>query len=208
MFERFTQGARRVVVQAQIEARSLRHAYLGTEHLLLGLFVEEDGAAARTLRSFGVSKRSVRQGVVDIIGRGELTQPDATALDSIGVDLDAVRSRVEEQFGPGALERARAARYREGRRSLRRRWPGRRCEQGGGSLTSRPQTGPLPLTCRAKKVLELSLREAVALGHDHIGEEHILLGLLREGQGMAAQLLAPTGTTYDEVRRAVIAGGG
>lgn len=205
MFERFTHGARRVVVQAQIEARSLRHAYLGTEHLLLGLFVEEEGAAARMLRSFGVSKQSVRQGVVDIMGRGELTQPDAKALDSIGVDLDAVRSRVEEQFGPGALERARAARHRGGRRSRRRRWRGR-CEQDCGPLTS-PQAGRLPLTPRAKKVLELSLREAVALSHDHIGEEHILLGLLREGQGMAAQLLAPTGTTYDAVRRAVVAGG-
>ena len=63
--------------------------------------------------------------------------------------------------------------------------------------------GYIPFTPRAKKVLELSLREATALGHSYLGTEHILLGLLREGQGVAAHLLAGTGVEYHTVRRAV-----
>jgi ATP-dependent Clp protease ATP-binding subunit ClpA len=205
MFERFTQAARKVVVQAQIEARSLQHGYLGTEHVLLGLFADEEGATPRRLRAFGVTEETLRRGIVDVIGRGGLTQPDATALETIGVDLDAVRGRVEEQFGPGALERTRAARRRRKGPVRWRRWR-RRSEPDAGSLLSGPRGGHIPFTPRAKKVLELSLREAVALGHDHIGPQHILLGILREGEGVAARLLAPTGVTYDAVRREVIAG--
>jgi ATP-dependent Clp protease ATP-binding subunit ClpC len=65
-------------------------------------------------------------------------------------------------------------------------------------------TGHIPFTPRAKKVLELSLREALQLGHNYIGTEHILLGLLREGEGVAAQVLQQLGADLNRVRQTVI----
>ena len=139
MFERFTDRARRVVVLAQEEARLLKHNYIGTEHVLLGLIHEGEGVAAK-------------------------------ALEQLGISLDAVRVEVEAIIGNGA---------------------------------SSP-SGHIPFTPRAKKVLELSLREALQLGHNYIGTEHILLGLIREGQGVAAQVLAKLGADLASVRRKVI----
>ena len=71
--------------------------------------------------------------------------------------------------------------------------------EGGGS-----PTGHIPFTPRAKKVLELSLREALQLGHNYIGTEHILLGLIREGEGVAAQVLVNLGADLSAVRQAVM----
>ncbi|MFD1370644.1 ATP-dependent Clp protease ATP-binding subunit [Actinoplanes sichuanensis] len=139
MFERFTDRARRVVVLAQEEARTLNHNYIGTEHLLLGLIREGEGVAAK-------------------------------ALESLGIALEAVRGQVEEIIGQGH-------------------------EVPGGHI---------PFTPRAKKVLELSLREALQLGHNYIGTEHILLGLLREGEGVAAQVLVKLGADRERVRQKVI----
>jgi ATP-dependent Clp protease ATP-binding subunit ClpA len=65
-------------------------------------------------------------------------------------------------------------------------------------------TGHIPFTPRAKKVLELSLREALQLGHNYIGTEHILLGLIREGEGVAAQVLQKLGADLNRVRQAVL----
>jgi len=67
-----------------------------------------------------------------------------------------------------------------------------------------PRPGHIPFTPRAKKVLELSLSESKALGHRYIGTEHILLGLLREGEGVAAQVLAALGADLGGVRERVI----
>jgi hypothetical protein len=64
--------------------------------------------------------------------------------------------------------------------------------------------GHIPFTPRAKKVLELSLREALAFGHNYIGTEHILLGLIREGEGVAAQVLVKLGASFDRVRQQVV----
>jgi hypothetical protein len=94
----------------------------------------------------------------------------ATALESLGISLEAVRAQVEEIIGQG------------------QRFP----------------TGHIPFTPRAKKVLELSLREALQLGHNYIGTEHILLGLLREGEGVAAQVLVRLGADLSRVRQQVI----
>ena len=92
------------------------------------------------------------------------------ALESLGLDPDAVRQQVEEIIGRGEQE----------------------------------ATGHMPFTPRAKKVLELSLREALQLGHEHIGAEHILLGLLREGDGVAAQVLVRMGADLNRVRAQVL----
>ena len=99
MFERFTERARQVVVLAQEEARTLKHNYIGTEHILLGLLREEEGLAARVLESLDITVERVRAQVVRIVGSGE-------------------------------------------------------------EVTS----GQIPFTPRAKKVLELALREALSLG--------------------------------------------
>ena len=72
---------------------------------------------------------------------------------------------------------------------------------GRGSQVPR---GHIPFTPRAKKVLELSLREALQLGHNYIGTEHILLGLIREGEGVAAQVLRKLGADLNRVRQTVV----
>jgi ATP-dependent Clp protease ATP-binding subunit ClpA len=105
MFERFTKEARAVVLVAQEEATALEADRIGSEHLLLGLAAEQ-GTAARVLEPLGLGHAEVR---------AELEQArdglDADALASIGIDLDEVRRRVEESFGPGAL-----GGHRKGRR--------------------------------------------------------------------------------------------
>jgi prophage maintenance system killer protein len=136
MFNRFTDRARRAVQLAQEEARLLRHDYVGTEHLLLGLLYEGEGVAARALESLGISREDVQRQVVEIAGPGQGSPPR-----------------------------------------------------------------PLLFTPRAKKVVEISLREAMALGHHYIGTEHLLLGLLRDGEGVGAQALTRLGTDDAQVRR-------
>ena len=139
MFERFTDRARRVVVLAQDEARGLKHNYIGTEHLLLGLISEGEGVAAKALETMDIKGEAVRASVIEIIGEGE-----------------------------------------------------------------KPVEGHIPFTPRAKRVFELSLREALQLGHNYIGTEHLLLGLLKEGEGVAAQVLTKQGADLAQVRQTVI----
>ena len=139
MFERFTERALQVVVLAQDEARLLKHDYIGTEHLLLGLLREEEGLAARV-------------------------------LDALDVTVEEVRAEVARIVGPG----------------------------------EEVTTGQIPFTPRAKKVLELALREALSLGHDYIGTEHVLLGIARENQGVASQILVDRGVDGERLRREVI----
>lgn len=138
MFERFTERARGVIVLAQGEVESLRHDYLGTEHLLLGLLREEDGVAAQALYASGVTFDSAREQVESIVG-----------------------------YGRGA-------------------------------------TGQAPFTSRSKNVVEASLKEALGLGHNYIGTEHLLLGLLKEPEGVAAEVLSNLGVEPLLVRREVM----
>jgi ATP-dependent Clp protease ATP-binding subunit ClpA len=189
MFERFTTEGRAVVVLAREEARRLRHGYVGTEHLLLGLLDEGSGVAYTVLTGAGVDRQWVRADVERIVGTDRLDDGDAEALQAIGIDLPTVRAKIEEIFGPGALDPP----CPPPRRGLLRR---RRGETGGGWL---------PFTPRAKKVLELALREAVRLRHNYLGPEHILLGLIREGEGLAAQILTEAGVTLDDLRARIIA---
>src|SRR5450432_1791794 len=139
MFERFTERARQVVVLAQEEARTLKHNYIGTEHILLGWLREEEGLAARVLESLDITVERVRGQVVRIVGSGE-------------------------------------------------------------EVTS----GQIPFTPRAKKVLELALREALSLGHNYIGTEHILLGLVRENEGVAARILLDFDADAEKIRNEII----
>ncbi|MGW4461944.1 Clp protease N-terminal domain-containing protein [Micromonospora sp. NPDC004704] len=182
MWHRLTAQSRQVVVAAQAERRRLRHDFVGTEHLLLGLLDDNNGPVAALLRDAGVDPDRVRAEVAGM-QRRELGESDAEALRSIGIDLDAVRASVEGTFGEGALEAPLP--------------PGRRRLFGG----RRPATRLSP---RAAKVMELALRESLRLRHDTIGPEHILLGLLREGEGLAAMILTRARLDLAELRRRVI----
>ncbi len=134
-FDRFTRQARKVLSLAQEEAQRLRHNYIGTEHLLLGLVREREGVAGKVIINLGIDLEKVRKAVEDTAGRG-----DHVVLGEIG------------------------------------------------------------LTPHAKKVIELAVDEARHLNHDYIGTEHLLLGLLREGEGRGSDMLESIGLSLQEVR--------
>jgi ATP-dependent Clp protease ATP-binding subunit ClpA len=192
MFERFTTSARESVVRAGTESRELRHSFIGTEHLLLALLADPQAPVALMLHDAGVDHARVRADIVRLVGpshdpaTGPLSDPDAedaAALKAIGIDLDAVRRAIEQNFGPGAL------RLTPGETPRRR-----------GFLRRPSGSGRSPFTARAKKVLELGLREAVRLKHNYIAAEHLMLGILREGNGLAAQILVEAGVDFDRLR--------
>jgi ATP-dependent Clp protease ATP-binding subunit ClpA len=188
MFERFTTQARSLVRNAQQEARDLGHHWIGTEHLLLALLAPQSGIASAVLGGAGLTADRVRTDIASNLSDDRmLDQQDAEALKAIGIDLDAVRAKIEETFGPGALcpaPRTRRGLFRRRRRHI-----------------SAPQRSYIPFTARSKKVLELSLREAVRLHHNYIGTEHILLGLIREGEGLAAKIICDAGISLEDLRR-------
>jgi ATP-dependent Clp protease ATP-binding subunit ClpC len=142
MFERFTDQARRVVLAAESEARTLGNNFVSTEHLLLGLLDEADGEGLAI-----------------------------AALDRLGVDLAALRQRV---LGSTSSVKGRPA-------------------------------AVLPASPRVGTVYRLALQEALRFGHNHVGTEHLLLGLARESDGVAAQVLAAFGADEKQLRRQVVA---
>jgi ATP-dependent Clp protease ATP-binding subunit ClpA len=138
MFEKFTDRARLVIVQAQEESRALRYTYVGPEHILLAL-MRGGGMAVHVLTDQGITEDRVR--------------------DQLGLTVQA-----------GLV----------------------------------PPTGHIPFTPGAKKTLELSLREALQLGDSYIGTEHLLLGLIRQDEGPAAQALRELGVDLDTTRAEII----
>jgi len=141
MFERFTPLARKAVVTAQQEAHLMKHNYLGTEHLLLGLLAIEEGVAFDVLSELGMAISTTRSTLIDKIGEG---------------------------------------------------------------VSDMPSDKDLPFTPAAKRALEMSLRESLQLGHQHIDTEHLLLGLIRHPEGTAPYLLEAAGLDGDQLRTAVV----
>ncbi|MFC1418509.1 Clp protease N-terminal domain-containing protein [Streptacidiphilus cavernicola] len=178
MFERFTQAARSTVVAATEEARGMRHDFVGTEHLLLGLLHQPDSPGVAVLVRHGLDLDTAGAAVQRLlrVGGEEL---DGDALGAIGIDLDAVTERVEAAFGAGALSRPSGA---------------------AGRGRARTRT---PFTERAKRSLALSLRAAQGRKDDHLGPGHLLLGLIREGGGLARVVLREHGLDLAELERAV-----
>jgi ATP-dependent Clp protease ATP-binding subunit ClpA len=178
MFERFTDKARQVVVAAQEEARTRGADEIRTEHLLAGLYTVPDGLALTVLDAFSVDKAAVLREVDRLRPHGR-PPIDAEALSTLGIDLDEVRRQVEDAFGPGALDRTRAAL--------------------GGKGGSR-FFGHIPVERTTKKALELALREALRLKHNYIGTEHILLGLIHAEGGAAHHILTALGVRLEPAR--------
>lgn len=177
MFERFTAAAREAVVGAQAQAVRLHHSEIGAEHLLLAVLAQPETPGARVLAALGVDAAAI---TAQVPARDDL---DEAALRGLGIELAEVRRRVEATFGPGSLD----------------------AERRTGWFGLRGRLRHIPFTRAAKKSLENSLREAIALGHRYIGTEHLVLGLLADEHGVARTLVTGAGVspTQDEVRAAV-----
>jgi len=186
MPEQFTGDARQVVSRASEQARRLGHRFIGGEHLLYGL-ASDDGEVGAVLRERGVTPERVEEEFVRLIGpqnaaRGSLFDTlDRDALTTIGIDLDAVRERIEAAFGPAALAPDAPA---------PRRWLRSRPGWDPGEVT-----GHIPLTRRAKKCLDSSFREARAHPGGHLGAEHIALALLEMDDGVPHRILSAIGAS-------------
>jgi len=218
-FDKFTERARRVLSLAQEEAQRFQHNYIGTEHLLLGLVREGEGVAAKVLNNLGVDLNKVRSTVEFIIGQGdrivlgeigltprakkviELAVDEARrlnhsyigtehlllglvregegiasgVLESLGVNLEKVRTQTIMMLSHSGVPWA---------------------EEGTEKPTPRPMEA-------LGKVLQLAQEEARLFQHDDVGTEHLLLGLLREGDGIAAKVLSGLGVELDKLRVAV-----
>lgn len=136
---RFTELAQRALMYSQEEARAMGHNYVGTEHLLLGLLKEGEGAACQV-------------------------------LNGLGIDIDSVRLQIEGMVGKGDFI------FNEG----------------------------FGYTPRTKRVLEMSFYEARNLGHNYVGTEHMLLALIREGEGVGAKAIIDLGINLQQVQDQVI----
>ena len=195
MLERFTTEARAVITRAADEAGSPTRQRVGTEHLLVALLAEDAGISYRVLHEAGLDAERVRSAAERLRGSAEriLTEDDAAALLSIGIDVSTVLARIEESFGPSALDPVGAGSGRRGQGS-RRGFLGRRNRSEQGSR----------FTERSRKILELSLREAVRLHSDHIGTEHLLLGLIRQGDSPALDIIKDAGISPADLRTATL----
>ncbi|HZJ99059.1 MAG TPA: ATP-dependent Clp protease ATP-binding subunit [Tissierellaceae bacterium] len=138
MFGRFTEKAQKAILLAQEEAKRLKHNYVGTEHILLGLIAEESGVGASSLKEFGVS-------------------------------IENARAEVEKAVGKGDHESEIAG-----------------------------------FTPRTKRIFELSFLQARNLGHNYVGTEHLLLGLLAEGEGVAIVVLQRLGVDAQKLANKVV----
>ncbi len=138
-FGRFTERAQKALLYAQEEARNMGHNYVGTEHLLLGLLREKEGAAAKVLADMGMDLGKMRDYIVQLVGKGNYN--------------------FNEGFG---------------------------------------------YTPRTKRVMELSFYEARNLGHNYVGTEHLLLALIREGEGVAARILKDANIDFEKIRTQIM----
>ncbi|MFB7596474.1 Clp protease N-terminal domain-containing protein [Streptomyces sp. NPDC056160] len=183
MFERFTKDARAVVRAAVEHAESRGAQTVDAGQLLLALLDREASRASFALAALGLDatrKDSVRQALDEARRRAGLSRADTDALAGLGIDVLEIISRVEETHGVGAMS---------GDRKDRAWWSGRRA-----------------LGRDAKDTLEQALRMAVARHDQHIGDEHILLALTVR-PGVASEVLADHGVTYEALNRVLYGDG-
>ena len=233
MLERFDADARTVIAQAAEHARRLGHRYIGGEHLLLAV-VSAGAPASAVMRAQGVTPELVEEEIVRRVGLGAagglFAGLDRDALATIGIDLDAVRARIEASFGPQALTSAAQAAH-QGRpgqpgrrpsrsvRDWRRRRRARRALAHAPGFSPRPDapavtgrycapgpspSGHIPFTPASKKILALTLREAIARDESRMGVEHIALALTTVESGLVPPILSAAGTQATALRTAIL----
>jgi ATP-dependent Clp protease ATP-binding subunit ClpA len=229
-FDHFNDRAKRILALAQDEAIRFNHNYIGTEHLLLGLIREGEGVAARALDALNVDLSKVRTAVEFIIGRGpattspsEITMSPRTkrvlelavdearklghstvgsehlllglvregegiasgVLESLGVSMEKLRHQIIATIGSSAPAGSASA-------------------APGPAPVAREASAVRPFdrfNDRAKRVLALAQDEAIRFNHNYMGPEHLLLGLVREGEGVAAKALNSLGVELSRTRR-------
>lgn len=214
IFDRFDESGKRVVAAAQAEAVRANHNYIGTEHLLLGLLVADAGGpAGRALARHGVALDKARAALEFIVGRGDasvtpteitlsprtkkvlelsiaeahrLGHPSAGAADillGLIAEGQGIASGIIESLGV-RLDTLRATVLEE-----------QRIHHASGPFDR--------FNDRAKRVLALAQDEAIRMNHNHIAPEHVLLGLLRESEGVAGRVLASVGVDLYRARTEV-----
>ena len=179
MFERFTEGARAVLVEAQDVAIELGSGHIGVAHVLYGCAEGREETAGRPLRDVGITAAFIRHQLPETDGTAG-GQIDLEALRAIGIDFEVVRAAVEQTFGPDALASA----------------PDRRAPTG---RTRKP-----PFTPEAKRSLELSFRVALELHHKVIAPGHLLLALLRLDHEFVVGAVEQSNTTVADLSSAVL----
>ena len=218
-----TPRSKKVIDLAMDEARRVGHHYIGTEHLLLGLIREGEGIAAGVLESLDVRLDKVRSEVIKVLFSGV---PDRGSLIEMGTEgrFDRFTERARRVL---TLAQEEALRFKHNYMGTEHLLLGLVWEVEGvaakvlsnlgiepanvrsavESAVGRGQgqvMGEIGLTPRAKKVLDLAVDEGQRLGHHYVGTEHLLLGLVREGEGVAAGVLRTLGLDLEKVRSEVI----
>ena len=173
---RYMGGAIPYLGAAAAISRRFNHEYIGTEHVLLAI-AENGGTPARVLGAHGLSAAQIQAELVNVIGLGQRPADalDSDALATLGIDLHEIRSKVEEEFGPGALERAAMS------------------PQGDDALLD-------PYRCiapRLKQAFEIAAREARGCP---FSPSEVLIGLASVEDSVAARILDAHGITLDELR--------
>ncbi|MEE2059402.1 Clp protease N-terminal domain-containing protein [Rhodococcus artemisiae] len=186
MFERFSDSARSAVVAAQTEALRLHADRITPAHVLLGVLITADERLRVSLADLGLTIDGVRTHLAAMNQDRPLGPDDAAALEAIGIDLDAVRARLEETFGEGVLDS-----------------PPENSDKGRRGRFSDLFGGHIPFDRNAKKTLELSLREAIAHHDRSIGSEHIILGVIRSDDTETTSLIEAY-VTRDRLRQVLM----
>lgn len=169
--------AERYLAAGADEARRLGHGYIGTEHVLLALTRDPESAATRVLRRLGVTHGDIKDSA--FLAGVWAPRIDSDALATLGIDLDAVRERLEETFGRDALEQTRAGMLEPTRAGIR---------------------------CVAPR-LKLALADALdRAGQQPVRDDHVLLGMLSVPDSLAARALAELGVSL-EAAEAIVRNG-
>jgi len=186
VFERFTPAAKALVIEAQAQRSTMDDRRVRSEHILLALLAEQ-GPSGEALRRHGFQAGRLLAQLEEIDEHRDDSEPesDDRLLKGLGIEVEAIRRSIDETFGPGALDRARGRHHRRNQRG--RRNPSTDDRRHGFDPAS-------------KRVLELSLREALRLKTRHIGPEHIGLGILNEGNCTACRLLSGQGIELAQLR--------